>query len=104
MHYLKAGKSVGFTFVQRPKRTYEEVDVGGIKDASSELQIRGMLGDVSPIKKGKSTSYFHGEMTDGRGKFCLYGFDDNIRKRLSEASGTTTINKRHYSLLSNHLL
>lgn len=39
MHYLKAGKSVGFTFVQRPKRTYEEVDVGGIKDTSSELQI-----------------------------------------------------------------
>ena len=73
------------------KRTYEEVDVGDIKDASSELQIRGMLGDVSPMKKGKSASYIHGEMTDGKGKVRLYGFDDNNRKRLSEASGSSVI-------------
>ena len=73
------------------KRAYEEVDVGDIKDASSELQIRGMLGDISPMKKGKNASYFHGEMADGRGKVRLYGFDDNIRKKLSEASGSAVI-------------
>ena len=61
------------------RRTYKEVDVGDIKDASPKLKTRGMLGDVSPMKKGKSTSYFHGEMTDGRGKVCLDGFDNNKR-------------------------
>ena len=34
------------------KRIREEVDVGDIKDASSELQIHGVLGDISPMKKG----------------------------------------------------
>ena len=50
-----------------------------------------MLGDVLPIKTGKSISYSHGELIDGRGKVRLYGFDDNIRKRLSEASGSAVI-------------
>ena len=67
------------------KRAHDEVDVGDIKDISSELR---MLGDVSLMKKAKSTSYFRDEMTDKRDKVCLYGLDDNIRKRLSEASSS----------------
>ena len=48
--------------------------VSDVKDASPELQIHGVLGDISPMKKGKSTSYFDGEMTDGKGKMQIYGF------------------------------
>lgn len=73
------------------KRLHEEVDVGDIKDASSELQICGVVGQISPMKKGKSASYFDGEMSDGRGKVRLYGFDDNIRKRLLDASGSAVV-------------
>ena len=50
-----------------------------------------MLGEISPMKKGKHISYFDGETTDGKAKVRLFGFDDNIRKRLSDASGSAVV-------------
>ena len=50
-----------------------------------------ILGEISPMKKGKHISYFDGEMTDGKAKVRLFGFDDNIRKRLLDASGSAVV-------------
>ena len=56
------------------------MNVGDIKEASSELQICGVLAEILPMKKGKSSPYFDGDISDGKAKVRLYGFDDNIRK------------------------
>ena len=85
-------RSLAKVLLEMAKRVREEeVDVGDIKDVSSELQIHGVLDNISPMKKGKSASYFDGEMTDGKGKMRIFGFDDTIRKRLSDATGSTIV-------------
>ena len=65
-----------------------KVDVVGLKDASdsTELQICSVMGEISPMKRGKSASYF-----DGKAKVHPFVFDDNIRKRLSDASGSAMV-------------
>ena len=47
-----------------------EVDVTDLKDTSdpTELQICGVVGGISSMKKGKSALYFNGEMSDGKAK------------------------------------
>ena len=46
-----------------------EVDATDLKDTSdpTELQIC-VVGGISSMKKGKSASYFDGEMSDGKAK------------------------------------
>lgn len=75
------------------KRFREEVDVANLKVASdqTELQICGVVGEISPMKKGRSASYFDGKMSDGKAKVRLFGFDDSIRKRLSDVSGSAVV-------------
>ena len=34
----------------------------------TELQICGVVGEISSMKKGKSASYYDGEMSDGKAK------------------------------------
>ena len=50
-----------------------EVDVTDLKDTSDpiELQICGVVGEISSKKKGKSESYFDGEMSDGKAKVWM---------------------------------
>ena len=50
-----------------------EVDITDFKDTSipTELQICGVVGRISSMKKGKSVSYFDGEMSDGKAKFWV---------------------------------
>lgn len=52
-----------------------------LKDSSdsAELQICGVIGEISPIKKGQSASYFDGKMSNGKAKVCLFGFDDSLK-------------------------
>jgi len=50
-----------------------------------------MLGDISPVKKGKSASYFDGEISDEKKKISLYGFDSSVRKRLIEETGNAVV-------------
>ena len=42
----------------------EEADVSGITGTSLDAQIRGVLQDVSPMKKGRGAPYFDGEIAD----------------------------------------
>ena len=39
-----------------------------------------LTGQIFSYEEGKGASYFDGEMTDGKAKVRLYGFDDNMRK------------------------
>ena len=47
-----------------------EIDATDLKDTSdpTELQICGVVGGISLMKKGKSASYFDEEMSDGKAK------------------------------------
>ena len=47
-----------------------EVDVTDLKDTSdpTALQICGVVGGISSMKKGKNASYFDEEMSDGKAK------------------------------------
>jgi len=50
-----------------------------------------MFCEVSPMKRGKGTSYFDGKINDGSHKIRLFGFDNNTRKRLAEVSQTAIV-------------
>ncbi|XP_065913327.1 uncharacterized protein [Dysidea avara] len=69
----------------------EEMDVSGIKGASIDARIGGVLGDISSMKRGKSASYFDGEISDEQKKIRLYGFDSSVRKRLFEETGKAVV-------------
>ena len=62
-----------------------------------------LTGQIFSYEEGKGASYFDGEMTDGKAKVRLYGFDDNMRKRLLDVSGNEIafancqVKKAHYS-------
>ena len=68
-----------------------EIDVSSIVNESLDAQITGVLGDVSPMKKGRGASYFHGEILDDNRRVRLYGFDGAIRKRLSQEMGNAVV-------------
>ena len=40
----------------------EGKDVSGIKGPSVDVQVCGILGDISHMKKGRSAAYFEGEI------------------------------------------
>ena len=44
-------------------------NIGDFKE-DSNVEIHGMLCEVSPMKKGKGTSYFDGKISDGRQKYA----------------------------------
>ena len=58
-----------FLLLHNDKMVYE-VDVTDLKDTSdpTELQICGVVGGILSMKKGKSASYYDGEMSDGKAK------------------------------------
>ena len=68
-----------------------EVDVSSISGASADAHISGVLGDISPMKKGRDAAYFDGEMLDEKKKVRLCGFDSSVRKRLMEETGNTVV-------------
>jgi len=57
------------------------------KGPSVDVQVCGVLGDSSPMKKGRDAVYFEGEIMDGNKRVRLYGFDSSVRKRLLEETG-----------------
>ena len=55
--------------------------------ASVDAQVCGVLGDISPMKKGRGAAYFEGEIMDDKKRVRLYSFDSSVRKRLLEEAG-----------------
>ena len=54
------------------KRALEDVEedkeVSAVVSPSSSAKIHGVVTSISPMKKGRSCSYFDGEITDGKTK------------------------------------
>ena len=57
--------------------------ISDVVAVSSNANLQGVV-TVSPMRKGKGTSYFDGMIADGKGSLRLYGFDSNVRRRLLE--------------------
>ena len=72
-------------------KSSQEIDVSNIANESSDAQIVGVLGDISPMKKGRGASYFDGEIFDDNRRVRLFGFDGSIRKRLMEETGNAVV-------------
>ena len=53
-------------------------------NASPNAKIHGVVTTVSPMKKGKTCSYFDGEISDGQAKMRVFGFDSGVRRELLE--------------------
>jgi len=62
----------------------DEFDDLGAINASPNAKIRGVVTEMSPMKKAKMCDYFDGELADDKARGRLFGFDDNIRKKLLE--------------------
>ena len=61
----------------------KEVDVSDVLETSSNFKIHGVISSLLLMKTTKTCSYFDGQITDGKSKMCLFGFDGTIRKRLA---------------------
>ena len=50
---------------------------------SDNATINGVLTSLSTMKKGKTSNFFHANLTNGKTKLRLVGFQDMHRKRLA---------------------
>ena len=70
--------------------TDRELDVSEVTKASPRAKIHGIMSKLSPMKKSCSTSYFDGQLTDGKGSMRMYGFVSGVRRKLWDMSYETT--------------
>ena len=80
--------TVVFT-VDMAKKEFKVEELGDITEDTSH--VCGVVGEISPMKKGKGSSYFDGEIRDKNRKVRLYGYNTTARKRLLEASGSVVV-------------
>ena len=68
------------------KRPAEDIDnysdIGGHENAN----IHGVLMELSPVKKGKRSNFFEGQMSDGTSRMRFVGFKAEQRKKLVDFS------------------
>ncbi len=67
------------------KRTFKEVDtLDSNSTPISSANIHGVVTSLSPVKKGKTTVYFDGTVSDGASKIRLVGFSSKQRKVMED--------------------
>ena len=67
------------------KRTIEEVEK--LQDLDKPLKnasVHGLVTSLSPIKKGRTCSYFDGTLTDGSDKIRFVGFGGSQQRKMSD--------------------
>ena len=47
-------------------------------------KIHAVVTSVSPIKKAKTSTFFHGEMINRKATIRVFGFDSGVRRRLAD--------------------
>ena len=76
---------------KRERDEDEEMDVSSVKCVSPVKKVRGVVLEVSPMKKGKTgTSFFDGRISDGVSSMRFVGFDSKVRRRIVEYEGKDT--------------
>ena len=53
--------------------------------------MHAVVSMISPMKKGGTCSYFDGELTDGKARMCLFGFDGDVRRKLMEEGSSSPV-------------
>lgn len=72
------------------KRLFHEVaDFVSISTPLPDATLHAAVADVSPVKKGRSSIYFDGTLTDGTSKMRMVGFSCEQRKRLAAFADTS---------------
>ena len=77
---------------KRPLKETEFADLMEVTSPSGNAKLHRVVMALSPIKTSGNTGYFDGEITDGKKRMRLYGFDsaESIRRKLLEFNGTET--------------
>ena len=57
-------------------------DVSMVLPSSPNAKIHAVVTTVSPIKKAKTCTFFHGDMIDRKATIHVFGFDSGVRRRL----------------------
>ena len=72
----------------RRKRPTEDIenysDIGGCQHENAN--VHGVLMQLSPVKKGKRSNFFEGQMSDGTSRMHFVGFKAEQRKKLVDFS------------------
>ena len=70
----------------------EEEEFVNLNEAttSDNAKIHGVVQSLSPMKRGKSSHYFEGKISDGQSHMRVVGFQDLLRKRLSTFQNTSS--------------
>ena len=64
---------------------FEEFDdVTAVVRVSPNAKVHGVFTLVSPMKAGKKCEFFKGELSDGKSKVRLFGFDSGVQKQLTK--------------------
>ena len=67
------------------KRLFEEIEeLDKIQNPTSNVTIHGIVTSLSPIKKGRSSNYFDGSLSDGSAKIRLIGFNSSQQKTMKQ--------------------
>ena len=68
---------------ERSPELEEFSDVTSLIRASPNAKVHGIVTRLSPMKRGKKSEYFDGELSDGKCKVRLFGFDSVVQKTLA---------------------
>ena len=67
------------------KRQVEEAENFEVMDRPiSKANVHGVLTSLSPVKKGRSTNYFDGTVSDGNSKLHVVGFSVGQQKVMND--------------------
>ena len=73
---------------KREREEDEEVDVSSLTCTSPGKKVRGVVLQVSPMKKGKmGSNCFDGRISDGVASMRFVGYDSSVRRRILEHEG-----------------
>ena len=61
-------------------------DLSSVSHTSSCANIHGVLTQLSPMKKSRSSScsYFDGELSDGKNSMRVFGFESSVQRKLAD--------------------
>ena len=67
------------------ERSHYEIDhLDKLENPSTSATIQGIITSLSPIKKGRTTNFFDGTLSDNTSKVRMVGFNASHQKMMKE--------------------